>query len=126
MSVRSEIIRILDTVGILGRRNYADARPEGEPLPHTVVLDGISQAPALLGDNRTMAWRRIGQVDLWEDAAVASQDTQDAVVNALDGAVLAGAFRLRVASADRVYDPDARWAHTAITLEAVRLRSAVV
>jgi hypothetical protein len=123
MSVRSEIIRLLDTVSILGGRNYADTRPEGEPLPHTVMLDGISQAPALIGDNRTMAWRRIGQVDLWEDAAAASQSTQDAVVNALDGAAVAGSFRLRVASADRVYDPNTRWAHTAITLEAVRLRS---
>lgn len=122
MSVRSELIRILDTVSILGGRNYADARPEGEPLPHCVVLDGISQAPALMGDNKTLAWRRMGQVDLWEDAAVASQSTQDAVVNALDGAAVAGSFRVRVASADRVYDPDARWAHTAITLEAVRMR----
>lgn len=122
MSVRSEVIGLLDGIVTLGGRNYADERPEGETLPHAVVLDGITQTAELSGDARTMAWNHVLQVDLWEDAAVATQASRDEVVHALDGAVLAGSFRLRVSSADRVYDPDRRLAHTAITLRTVRLR----
>jgi hypothetical protein len=122
MTVRAEVIRLLDEITVLGKRNYADDRPEGEALPHTVVLDGISQTPEHEGDARALAWRHLLQVDLWEDAQVASEVTRDAVINALDGAVITGAFRLRVGNADRIYDPDRRLAHTAITLRTVRLR----
>jgi hypothetical protein len=122
MSVRSEVIRLLDAVPELSKRNYADDRPEGEALPYTVVLDGISQTPEHEGDAHALAWRHLLQVDLWEDALVASEATRDAVINALDGSVITGAFRLRVGNADRVYDPDRRLAHTAITLRTVRLR----
>jgi hypothetical protein len=122
MSVRSEVIRLLDALPVLGGRNYADEMPEGETLPHTVFLDGISQTPALSGDSRTSAWGHIAQLDLWEDAAVASEATRDAVIEALDGARIAGAFHLQVTAADRLYDPDRRLAHTAITLRTVRLR----
>lgn len=122
MSVRSEIIRLLDALPVLGHRNYADERPEGEVLPHTVYRDGTSQTPALAGDSRTTAWGHVAQLDLWEDSAVASEATRDAVIDALDGAQIAGAFHLRVTSANRLYDPDRRLAHTAITLRTVRLR----
>ena len=122
MSVRSEVIRLLDEIPALGGRNYADERPEGEGLPHTVVLDGVSQTMEQEGDARTTAWRHLLQVDLWEDATVASEATRDTVIHALDGQQIAGAFRLRVGSADRIYDPDRRLAHTAITLRTVRLR----
>ena len=120
MSVRSEIIRLLDP--LFDRRVYADERPEGEPLPHAVVLDGISLAPSLVGDARVMYWRHAAQVDLWEEAATATQSTRDAVVNALDGVDIAGSFRLRVEAADRVYEPDRRLSHTAITLACMRRR----
>ena len=122
MSVRGEVIAILDDITMLGKRNYADERPEGETLPHTVLLDGVSQAPTLSGDSKTLAWSHLLQVDLWEDAGVATEATRDTVIQALDGAVIDGAFHLRVQAADRVFDPDRRLAHTAITLRTVRLR----
>lgn len=121
-TIRAEVIRLLDEVAALGRRNFADERPEGEPLPHTVILDGISQTPELLGDARVLWWRHLLQLDLWEDAAVATQSTRDAVVNVLDGVDITGSFRLRVESANRVYDPDRRLSHTVITLAARRPR----
>lgn len=122
-SVRSEVVRLLDAVMMLGGRNYADERPEGETLPNTSILDGISQTPALKGDRRTMAWDHQLQIDLWEDAAAAAESTRDAVINALDGVDIAGAFHLQVTSANRVYDPDPRLSHTVITLGTVRLRA---
>lgn len=123
MTVRADIITLLDTVSTLGKRNYADEKPQGETLPNTVILDGVSQAPGLSGDSRTLAWNHLLQVDLWEDAAVSSEVTRDAVVNVLDGALLSGkAFHLKVQSVQRLYDPDPRLAHTAITLKTTRLR----
>lgn len=120
MSVRSEVIRLLDAVTQLGGRNFADERPEAETLPCTVTLDGIGFNHALMGDSKVMFWRHVAQVDLWEDAATASQATCDAVVVALEGQPVTGSMRLRVDSAVRVYDPDRRLAHTAITLGCVR------
>lgn len=120
MSVRSEIIRLLDTVIALGERNFADERPEAEALPHSVVLDAISFNNQLTGDGQVMYWRHTAQVDLWEDAATASQATRDAVVAALDGQRVAGSMRLRVESADRVYEPDRRLAHTVISVACSR------
>lgn len=120
MSVRSEVIRLLDVVTVLGNRNFADERPEGEALPHTVVLDAITFNNQLLGDGRVMYWRHIAQVDLWEDAAAASQTTRDAVVAALDGQPVTGSMKLRVESAARVYEPDRRLAHTVISVACSR------
>ena len=124
MSVRSEIVRILDAVPILGGRVYADERPADEPLPHAIVLDGVTFNPALAGDARSQAWRQGTQVDLWEDRDEASEVTRDAVIEALDGAQIDGAFHLRVTGAPRLHDPDQRLAHTTILLEVVRLRRA--
>lgn len=122
MSIRSEVIAILDGIGMLGHRNYADEKPVGETLPNTVVMEGVSQNPALSGDSRTTAWAHILQVDLWEDAVVASETSRDLVINALDGAQINGAFHLKVDSVARLYDPEPRLAHTAITLRTVKLR----
>lgn len=120
MSVRSEIIRLLDGVDALGERNFADERPEAESLPHCVVLDAITFTDQLLGDGRVMYWRHTAQVDLWEDAATASQATRDAVVAALDGQRVSGSMHLRVESADRVYEPDRRLSHVVINIACAR------
>lgn len=120
MTVRAEVIRLLDGVSILGGRAFADERPEAEPLPHAVVLDAIAVAPALAGDGRAMFWGHLVQVDLWEDAAVASQVTSDAVVAALNGVPINGSLRLKVESANRVYEPDQRLAHVVIQVRARR------
>ena len=123
MSVRSEIVRLLDGVTELGKRNYADQRPEGEAMPMTIVLDGLSESVGLAGDSgRVMHWKRLCQVDLWEDAEASSLATIDAVKNVLDGARIVGAFHLHVTSSDRIYDPDPRLVHTAITCTVVRPR----
>ena len=125
MSVRSELIRLLDAIPQLGGRAYADERPEGEALPHCVVIDQISMNPQLSGDGRSIYWRHTTQVDLWEDAAVASQETRDAVVAALDGQRIDGSLSVRVEGADRVYEPDRRLSHTVISVACSRRTSTV-
>lgn len=120
MTVRAEIIHLLDGVSMLGGRAFADERPEAEPLPHAVVLDAISVTPALAGDGRAMYWGQLVQVDLWEDAAAASQVTSDAVVSVLNGVPISGSLRLKVESANRVYEGDRRLAHTVIQVRARR------
>lgn len=124
MTIRSEIIALLDGVVALGNRNYADKAPENEPKPHTRVLDQIAESPALKGDARTLARRRQVQVDLWQRAADDDGALSTTVQNVLDGASIPSALRLSVNSANRVYDPDFELSHTVITLETVRLRSA--
>lgn len=118
MSVRSELVRLLDDV--VGGRVYADERPEGEALPHCVILDQIALNPQLSGDGRAIYWRHTVQVDLWEDAAAASQATRDAIVLALDGQRIDGSLSVRVESADRVFEPDRRLAHTVINIACSR------
>lgn len=122
MTLRSEVVGLLDSVTSLGGRNYADEAPDAEQLPYTVTRDWIGESIALLGDSRTQALRRMLQVDLWQEAALDDGSVPAAVVSALDGQALLAGLRLRVQGSQRTFESDTKLAHHSLTLEVVRLR----
>lgn len=124
MSLRSETVAAVRTVAEIGRAVFADEYPEGEQPPYVVVRDRISEAPALTGDSKAMAFRRLIQLDLWEFWDVATDALPDAIVGVLDGLSTQAGTRLRLQGSTRVQDPDLDLVHTTFTFEVVRLRGA--
>ena len=122
MTIRDEIIALLDTVPALGQRNYSDNAPDNVVSPYTVYKDTISQTSGLDGDAHVFWWKWMGQVDLWFALSTEDETLLDSVVNALDNAPLSAGRGLAVQSALRVSDPLYDAGHTAITLGAVRAR----
>lgn len=122
MTVRSEVIGLLDGVVALGQRNYADQAPEGEPRPYTTTLDHIGQTPQLKGDARTLARRRLGQVDLWIDADADDGSVARQVEDALDGARLTAGLRLSVTASRRLPEADFGLSHFVFDWETTVLR----
>jgi hypothetical protein len=116
VSVRSEVIALLDAVGDLGGRNYADAAPEGLDLPYTVMIDWQAVTIGMQGDAQTSWWRNQMQVDLWEERSSDSDHLRNEVRDALDGKRLVAGLRTRVRSAIRVPDPNYDLVHTAFTV----------
>lgn len=121
MSIRSEFVRLLDPV--FGSRVYADAvAPGGLAYPYAGVLDHLSEVPAIKGNGRALAHRRLVQVDVWQLAEDEDPLLLDAVHDALDGVRVDGAYAVAVQSSNRVYDPDPKVAHHAITCSVARPR----
>lgn len=121
MTVRSEFVRLLDPV--VGERLYADEVARGGmTYPYIGVLDHLSEVPATKGDGRTTAKRRTVQVDLWQLAEDEDAGLLTAVENALDGVRIDGAYAVAVTSSFRIYDPDPKVVHHAITCSVARPR----
>lgn len=123
MTVRSEVLLLLDSVTALGKRNYADRAPENEPRPYTVVLDHVGQSPQLKGDARTMARRRLFQIDLWENAADDNGVLAATVENLLDGAKLSASLGLAVTESRRLPEPNFGLSHFVFDCETTLLRT---
>lgn len=122
MTVRSDVIALLDGVSALGQRNYADEAPEVETKPYSVVFDLVGEGVALRGDARVMARRRQLQVDLWQLAAEDDGSLAIAVEDALDGVAIGSGFHVTVNGMARSYDREFEMTRTVLTLETVRLR----
>lgn len=122
MTVRSSVVALLDP--LFTNRVSADNEPRGGmTFPYVLVFDHVSENPALRGDERTMAWRRTLQVDLFQTMAAESATLLDQVLGALDGAKITGAWRLRVVGSTRTPDPDPAVVHHVVTCSVARPRS---
>lgn len=121
MSVRSEVIALLDPV--FGGRVYGDAIPAGGmEFPYAGVPDHLSENPALRGNRKVLAWRRTGQVDVWEAIDDEDPGLLDAVIEAIDGRPVSGAFHLSVLSSMRMVEVDPGVVHHAVTYSVARPR----
>lgn len=121
MTIRADIVALVDP--FVDNRVSADNEARGGmEFPYILVLDHLTENPALRGDRRAMAWRRMIQVDLFETLADEDPDLLDAVLNALDGAAITGAMHLSVNGSTRVPDPDPGTVHHAITCSLARPR----
>lgn len=123
MTVRSEVLVALDSVTALAKRNYADRAPENEPRPYTVVLDHVGQSPQLKGDSRTMARRRLLQVDLWQDSAADDATLATTLENVLDGLRMTAGLRLAVTDSRRIPEPNFGLSHFVFDCETTLLRT---
>lgn len=100
---RIAVIEALDV--ILGaNRAFTDRTSGATPFPHAVVDWGISIAPGLEGDSRTLALRDQFQVDLREKAKDEDPDLWRTLVSVFNGVRLAG-HRCSVLSCPRQMDP---------------------
>lgn len=126
MTIRNEVIALLDTVGALADRNFSDRAPESVSVasgPYTVFKDDISRTPGLEGDAQTLWWKWMGQVDYWFSLTGEDQALIDTIAHTLDGARLVDSgLRLRVTTVNRVTDALYDTGHTALTLITVRPR----
>lgn len=116
MTILAQVKALLDPVDPLTEVYRAGWVPDDAALPYAVILDPISNAPALHGDARTLARRRLVQVDLWQAEANEDDSVVDDVIAALDGKrITAG----RILVQDSVLVPDetdADVVHHALTL----------
>lgn len=114
MTVRSEFVRLLDPV--FNGRVYADVTARGGlGYPCAGVIDHVTQSPAIKGDGRALARRRTVQVDVWQLAEEEDAEVVRAVEESLDGVRIEGAYAVAVQSSARVYDPDPKVVHHALT-----------
>lgn len=103
---------------------FASGEDLNPALPYVTILDPVSDAVLLQGDSRTLARRRLAQVDVWQDEASFSEALVDDVVDAIDGASAAGGFHYRVVDVQNIPEPD-DVVHHALTVSLTRLRSPV-
>ena len=121
MSIRSDIVDLLDP--IVGGRVAADEEPRGGlDFPFIRIVDHMTEAPAIRGDRRAMAWRRQIQVSLFQRLEEEDPELLDEVLGVLDGATMTTAMHLSVQSSTRVPDPEPSVVHHAITCSVARLR----
>ncbi len=119
-SIGGEIKALVDPTAVTEtyRTGYV---PDDAAFPYASFLDPVSDAPALSGDSRTLANRRLVQVDLWQDEATFDPALLEVVIDAIDGANIASGFGLRVQDAVVLPEPD-DIVHHAITVSVLRLR----
>lgn len=121
MTILAEVKALLDPVAPLAAVYRMGWTPEGAAFPYATILDPISNAVALEGDARTLARRRLLQVDLWQEADSEDDTLPDDVAAALDGVPLASGGRLRVLDVALVQDEgDADVVHHAVTVSIAR------
>lgn len=118
MTVLADLIILLDP--IVGSRVYRDRAPEPQPtFPYITIRDDVSRAGLMLGDGRTMLWRHLAQVDLWQVLTDEDDGLVESVVAALDGVLLDGPRgRAYVDQIVRLVEPaeEPAIAHTAVTI----------
>lgn len=122
MTVVATVKALLDP--ILGGRVYRDEHPEDPNVawPYANVRDDVSRNPAVRGDQRTVAWTRLVQVDVWQRAEAEDDGLLDTVLAALDGAEPPGRdLLIQVDASQRLYEPEARIVHHAVTLRVATL-----
>ncbi len=123
VSIGAEVKTLVDTTAVTEtyRAGYV---PDSAAFPYASFLDPVSDAVALEGDAQTLGRRRLLQVDLWQREAAFDPALVDAVVQAIDGAKIASAFRLKVTDVQGL-PPDpgdqADIIHHALTVSAARL-----
>lgn len=121
MTIRADVVALIDP--FLEGRVAADDEPRGGmAFPYALVMDHLSEGPALRGDRRAMAWRRTVQVSVFQTQAEEDPDILDAILDALDGATITGAMHLSVTGSTRVPDPEPGTVHHAITCSLARPR----
>lgn len=115
---------VLDDLGTLTAVYRQAHVPDDAVFPYASFLDPISDSPVLSGDARTLARRRVIQVDLWQDEDDEDDDLLDSVVNSIDGSRASGGLTFRVQDVSLVPGPeeDQGIVHHAITVGLPRLR----
>lgn len=125
MTLGGEIKALVDGAGTALTETYrAGHVPDDAALPYASFLDPVADAIALQGDARTLARRRVVQVDIWSDEDMAVDAIIDSVTDAIDGVKTASGLRLRVVDVVLVPGPEAEEdvVHHAITVSTPRLR----
>lgn len=96
MTTTADVKALLDPIEGL-TETYREAWvPDDAAFPYASILDPVSNAPALSGDARTLARRRLIQVDLWQSEADEIDGLVDTITAALDGTAMTSGGRLRV------------------------------
>lgn len=115
MSVRSDLVALVNAVSAVTGRVYADTAPPTAAYPMVTVDAVQDRSIALAGDARTIKWRFYAQVHVWVTQAADDGSVADAVIAAIDGAqVSAPGRRCRVTGAPRIADPEPGLAHYAV------------
>lgn len=122
MTVIADLLGLLGPVDGLTTAFRQDQENDLAVFPYATVLDPISQVPALQGDSRALAVRRLLQVDIWQDSAAFSAQLVDDVEIALDGVAITSGFRFRVVDTNEIPEPEQGVTHHAVTVSIVRLR----
>lgn len=121
MTLLAEVKALLDPIEDLAAVYRAGWTPEGAALPYATILDPISNGVALQGDARTLARRRLLQVDIWQERASEDDDLIDQAVAALDSTPVPSGGRLRVLDSVLVQDEgDPDVVHHALTISIAR------
>lgn len=120
MSIFSATKALVDATAVTMTYRSGEV-PDDAVFPYASILDPVGDAPALEGDARTLAFRRLLQVDLWQTIEGEDVTLLEDLIDVLDGAPLADGFRLRVSDAN-VIPEENEIVHHAITVSAVRLR----
>lgn len=120
MTIIAELKALIDTVPGL-TLVFALGENQNPDFPYVTILDPISNVPALQGDARTLARRRLIQVDIWQAEGGYSEAIVDQVVEVIDGAGGTLGLRYRVVDSAMVPD-DEDVVHHALTVSTPRLR----
>lgn len=125
LDLPTQIKAALEPITELGGRIGLDDKAEDEVYPNVTMVPDVSSLPGLTGDQRTMAYARTCQVDLWQAREDEDDDLMWAVHNALDGLKLTGTgLRLKMVQWARLGDPDFGVIHHAFTMVANTLTPA--
>lgn len=121
MSTFSETKVAIDATAVT--TTYRDGYvPDDAVFPYASILDPVSDAVLLSGDARTIARRRLLQVDLWQREGAEDVTLPDTIANALDGLNVTDGMRLRHVDTQRIPEAEDDVVHHALTLSVVRLR----
>jgi hypothetical protein len=120
VSIEADVRALLVAASLTGiaERVYRDRAPDGEPRPYVTISADISRVPSLRGDGRTGRWKRLIQIDVWQDKAVEDLGLVDAVVAAIDGHRIAtlGTTRAYVSSVQRLLEEEIELVHAAVSV----------
>jgi hypothetical protein len=119
VSIGAEVKALVDPSAVTQtyRAGYV---PDSAAFPYASFLDPVGDGVALEGDAQTLGRRRLLQVDVFQREAAFDPALVDDVVQRVDGARIASAFRLKVTDIQAIEEPD-DVVHHAITVSAVHL-----
>lgn len=121
MTFAADLLAIVDPL-VASRAYTAETVPNDAAFPYiSILMEPFETLPALDGDAKTLVWRRLCQVDLWETVGGEDEALTRNVRAALNGAQMSDPrYRLRVQSIVRVPEPDpaSQVVHRTITVEA--------
>lgn len=122
MTFGAGVKALLDATGRLSAVFRLGQNLDEVEFPYSTFLDPISEVPLLTGDTRTLAGRRLAQVDVWQREESFDPTLVDDLIAALDGQQVSGGIRVRVTDVQQVPDEEDDIVHHSLTVSTARLR----